>query len=212
LRRITHFTPWRGVFETLRVIEGQAEFVEEHWRSLLRAVAALKLPKPLDFRQRLALLPKKTGRWRWVVTDAGSEDSFQEQALDTNPFYTLSLSKIRLGSANWDTRFKTLSYLAHAQARTSVKTDEALVLNEREEMIGGAMSNLFWEKDGVLFTPSLKTGCRPGVMRGEYIRTQRRKKIQVREVEAKPEVLNQADALYLTNSWIGIRPCRWRKG
>jgi branched-subunit amino acid aminotransferase/4-amino-4-deoxychorismate lyase len=61
------------------------------------------------------------------------------------------------------------------------------------------MANVFWFKDGELFTPSLITGCLAGTTR-EFVLEQ----IECTEVEAGIGELDGAEAIFLTSAGIGI--------
>jgi 4-amino-4-deoxychorismate lyase len=199
------FQPWLGHFESLRVIQGRVLFLEEHYRSFCQAAADLGLDAPLDYRPTADFLPPLDGRWRWVHQTTGTHEFFQEETAAVPATFTLSLAPQRLGSANWDARYKTLSYLTHWQARKSVNTDEALLLNEHGHLCSGAMSNLFWVSKGQLHTPALAAGCRNGVVR-QWVMQQ----VPALEVHSKMETLLAAEEIFLTNSFIGIKPVtRW---
>ena len=43
--------------------------------------------------------------------------------------------------------------------------DEAVVLNERGEIVSATTANLFWAKEGTLHTPTLSTGALAGIAR-----------------------------------------------
>jgi 4-amino-4-deoxychorismate lyase len=195
------FAPWLAVFETLRVDQGRPRHVEEHWLSFQKASKAVGLSITEDLRPRAADLPPQTGRWRWIVNREGTTEFFQPEQTDLVPQYTLSLAEQRLGSANWDALYKTLSYLTHWQARREVRTDEALLLNERGEIACGAMSNIFWVTDGKVKTPRHTCGCREGVVRGWVM-----KQLRVFQGVYFPEELDVADEIFITNSWIGVTP------
>ncbi|QSR86543.1 aminotransferase class IV [Candidatus Methylacidiphilum infernorum] len=196
------FLPGYGVFETLRVEEGTAFFVEEHWKSLQQSAKMLGLCPRQDFRKCVSRLPKKaTGKWRWIVSRAEEKDFFDSRAKEPQEVFSLAVAETRVGSRNWDSRLKTLSYLVHYQARLSVEADEAVILNEHGEVVSGAMSNLFWVKDAKIYTPSVETGCRKGIIRGWVM-----SEMEVIETRMGPEILQEADEIFLTNSWIGIRP------
>ena len=77
--------------------------------------------------------------------------------------------------------------------------DEAVRLNERGFVASGCMANVFWSKDGRLFTPSLKTGCLPGTTR-EYIL----ENLDCQEVEAGIEELDTAEQIFLTSAGLGV--------
>lgn len=195
------FAPWLGVFETLRVENGRAQFVEEHWKSLRAAAKALGLKVGGDFRETGAQLPRQSGRLRWIVEATQSYVMFHPEPLRVKAAFTLAPAPQRVGSRNWDARYKTLSYLTHWQARQSVAADEALLLNEQGQVATGAMSNVFWVRGGKVFTPALDAGCRDGVVR-QWVR----RSVKVEEGLFTPEALTQAEEIFLTNSWIGIRP------
>ncbi|PAW79816.1 MAG: hypothetical protein B9S32_00370 [Verrucomicrobia bacterium Tous-C9LFEB] len=197
----TGFHPWRGVFETLRVKNGRAEFVEEHWKNLRTAAKALGLKVSGDLRETGQELPRQSGRLRWVVETDQSYVMFHPESLTVKATYSLALAPQRVGSENWDARYKTLSYLTHWQARQSVKADEALLLNEYGEIASGAMSNVFWVTDGKVYTPSDEAGCREGVVRAWVLG-----QLKVQEGLFDLRDLEEADEVFLTNSWIGIRP------
>jgi 4-amino-4-deoxychorismate lyase len=193
------FAPWLGVFETLRVIEGVPLFVEEHRIELQRAATALGLQVDLDVEMARAGLPKKTGRWRWIVRPEGSALLFTEEPPALAHPVSLSVSTVRVGSQNWDARFKTLSYLAHAQARQSAPTPEAVLLNERGEVASAASANIFWRRGDRLYTSAHEAGCRRGIVR-EFVLAQG----GVEEGHFALDQLLGADEIFLTNSLRGI--------
>ncbi|HEY8966709.1 MAG TPA: aminotransferase class IV, partial [Candidatus Methylacidiphilales bacterium] len=100
--------------------------------------------------------------------------------------------------------FKTFSYLVHWQARKGAEAagfDEAILLNEDGHLASGAMTNLFWAKAGRLFTPAHEAGCRKGAVRRWIAARQ-----PLEEGRFPAAVLDDADEVFLANSWIGIRP------
>jgi branched-subunit amino acid aminotransferase/4-amino-4-deoxychorismate lyase len=54
--------------------------------------------------------------------------------------------------------------LAEAQG-----ADEAIFLNQRDEVCEGARTNIFVARDGVLLTPPLSSGLLPGVLRADLL-------------------------------------------
>lgn len=196
------FFPGFGVFETLRVEKGIPQFVEEHWRALGEATDALGIARKIDFRTRASRLPPgETGRWRWVATLEEQWESFAAEKLSKRPAFSLEPAPQRVGSENWDARFKTLSYLTHWQARRAVAADEALLCNERGEITSGACSNLFWVRRKAIYTPSREAGCRAGVIRGWILG-----RVEVVEGRFPLSELEDAEEIFLTNCWIGVMP------
>jgi para-aminobenzoate synthetase / 4-amino-4-deoxychorismate lyase len=79
--------------------------------------------------------------------------------------------------------------------------DEVLFLNNREQITESAIHNLFVEKDGRLFTPSINCGLLPGVHRRHILETNPTAAEQILTLED----LRQADAVYLCNAVRGLR-------
>jgi branched-subunit amino acid aminotransferase/4-amino-4-deoxychorismate lyase len=201
------FNPGWGVFETLRVVDGVPLFIAAHQRELKRATAALGLDSDFDFEAAQADLPKLSGRWRWIVMPDEAYAQFVEEEWVDPGTYELSVSAIRVGSSNWDARFKTLSYLSHAQAWKMKSTDEVILLNEYGLMAGAARGNLFWRIKGQIFTPAHETGCRRGIIRNFVAKFH-----NVRSGHYPPSDLLEAEEIFYTNSMKGIVSVRAIKG
>jgi branched-subunit amino acid aminotransferase/4-amino-4-deoxychorismate lyase len=193
------FAPWLGVFETLRVVDGIPLFVEEHRTELHRAATALGLNVQLDLARATDELVKRSGRWRWIVSPEKTRTLFTEEATPRATPVGLGVSTVRVGSQNWDARFKTFSYLAHAQALAMGAAAEMVLLNERGEVASAARANIFWRKGERLYTSAHEAGCRCGVVRG-FVLT-------LGPVEVGRFALDElvgADEIFLTNSLRGI--------
>jgi len=193
------FAPGWGVFETVRVVNGVPLFMAAHLRELERSTTALGLESDFDFAAARAELPRASGRWRWIVTPDDAYTQFVEEEWVAPGTFELSVSAVRVGSCNWDARFKTLSYLSHAQAWKAKSTDEVILLNEYGLMASASRANIFWRLKGQLFTPAHETGCRRGVMRAFVS-----KHHNVRSGHYPPSDLLEAEEIFLTNSMKGI--------
>ncbi len=115
----------------------------------------------------------------------------------------LITSAIRRNEGSPASRLKTLSYLDNVLARREAATagaDEALMLNNRGLLASAAAANLFWIAEGRLYTPALSCGVLEGIMRSQVLAA-----VDVQEVEAPASALHGAEALFLTNSLIGLR-------
>ncbi|MFN3330821.1 MAG: aminotransferase class IV, partial [Pyrinomonadaceae bacterium] len=86
--------------------------------------------------------------------------------------------------------------------------DEALRLNEKEEVSSACMANVFWVEDEVVFTPSLETGCLEGTTRAFVIEICKDLGIEIYTVKETLNKLLLADEVFLTSSGIGIVPVR----
>ena len=193
------FAPWLGVFETLRVVNGVPLFVAEHRAELGRAMEALGLKSEADFDQAAIGLPPLSGRWRWIVTPEETRTLFSEEETAPAGPLALSVSPVRVGSCNWDARFKTLSYLSHVQAWQTAATPEVILLNERGHVASASRTNIFWRRGEQVFTPAHEAGCRCGVVRAFVFQ---RQKVEAGHFPTSD--LLEADEIFLTNSMRGI--------
>lgn len=78
---------------------------------------------------------------------------------------------------------------------------EAILTNTDGNIACGATSNIFIEENGKLITPPLSDGVLAGITRLKLMEER-----DVREESISPQRLKSADKIYLTNSFIGLRP------
>ena len=81
---------------------------------------------------------------------------------------------------------------------------EAVVLNERGEVVSTTMANIFWVKDGTLHTPALSTGALNGTTRAHIL--QLAEELGVPTVEGVNELaqVGDADEIFLTSAGLGL--------
>jgi branched-chain amino acid aminotransferase len=102
---------------------------------------------------------------------------------------------------------KTNNYLPYILAALYAKNNrlnECLLLNSAGRICDATIANVFWVKDGNLFTPPLSEGGVAGVMR-KYLLEQVKGNYPVQEALLTPEILEDADEVFLTNAIQGIR-------
>lgn len=83
---------------------------------------------------------------------------------------------------------------------------EGLFMNEDGIVVEGITSNVFHIQDGTLYTPSLLTGCLPGVTRWAVMELAAKHKLKVVESRYGWRALQEADELFVTNSIQEIVP------
>lgn len=213
-----------GVFTTLRVYHGRPFLFEEHWQRLEENAARIGLPltwskeevsnglleliaaNRLDEgKARISLIQGENLYWR---TRNPREET--DLLIFTAPLlkadYTevcMTISPYRVHSSSPMTGIKSLNYLQplltirEAEARGF---EEAVVLNERGEVIGAGLANLFWVRGGVLYTPVLSTGCLAGVTRRLVLKLARRLRLEVVEGAFHSEQVLGAEEVFLTSS------------
>ena len=191
-----------GVFETVRVKDGQARWRDWHVESIRESAQALGLKIA---EKELSKVPSGFGLWRWFVTETGTRSWWSEGVELPPAKYKLRRATTGVWSTSWEARYKTLSYLNRIQARGEAegKDAEVVMFNEKGELASASMANLFWVQNGVIRTPARVCGCRGGTVRRWVLEKSGSK---VEEGRWGIEELNGAEEIFLTNARIGIKP------
>ncbi|MDR7029330.1 aminotransferase class IV family protein [Rhizobium rosettiformans] len=196
-----------SLIETLRW-QPDAGFLrlDQHLRRLSRSADALGFRQPQDAKGKLQ--KEVSGdvplRVRLVMTYRGKIDvtATPFEPVPEETVWRLKVAKTKLQSEDSLFRHKTTRREPYEAARAEFskeEADEVILLNERDEVCEGTITNIFAEAaDGMLLTPPLTSGLLPGVLRAELIRERR----------ARGEVLKLDDLrhrkLFVGNSLRGL--------
>jgi len=104
---------------------------------------------------------------------------------------------------------KTGNYLNNLLALVEAKRaggEDAVMVNVSGHVTEGTTSNVFWVKDGVLFTPSLDCGILAGITRLELLDAIRADGLVVEEGKFPLADLTGADEAFLTGTVRGVTP------
>ena len=82
---------------------------------------------------------------------------------------------------------------------------EGLLCDDSGAVISGVMSNLFWTRNGELFTPDLSQCGVAGVARARLLRAAARRGILAHIISQPPAAILAADEVMICNSVIGVR-------
>ena len=83
--------------------------------------------------------------------------------------------------------------------------DEVIILNNNGFLCESMSSNAFIVYDRKLYTPALNEGCIAGVMRQVIIKLAKENGLEMVEAQINPDILNEADEVFLTNAAKGIQ-------
>ncbi len=122
---------------------------------------------------------------------------------DTNP-KKLCLSNIKRHSKNPVIYHKTMNYLTNILAKREALSngfDDAIMLNEREEITECSASNILIVRNNKLLTPASECGLLMGTTLEILI-----EKMNVKEERLTVNDLYNASAIFITNSLIGALP------
>ncbi|PLX42732.1 MAG: hypothetical protein C0608_01315 [Deltaproteobacteria bacterium] len=221
-----------GIFETLRLYGGRAFAAGRHHARMVRSAKFLSLPAPppdlfLLAEEVARLNGHQEGAVRITLTRK-SETTALRPDPNTSAATTLITTRAlpeglphmqRYGVAGRTLPYplraegltlqnhKTINYLPSLIALRDVPEGEVPIL----ETTGGnlseaATSNIFWVKEGTLYTPALSTGALPGIAREIVLELAARASMKVAEVLLPKKALLEAEEAFLTNSLIEAAP------
>lgn len=104
--------------------------------------------------------------------------------------------------------YKTCNSLIYVLAgvfKNQHALDDALLVNQNGYLCEATSSNLFVVYQGKIYTPALSEGCVAGVMRSVVIGLALKNDMPVIEAQISPEILNEAEEVFLTNAARGIQ-------
>ena len=136
----------------------------------------------------------------WALPENYKEINSNGLALTTYPAGRKSrdqLSNLKSNSA--------LIYVLAAKFAKEQKCNEALVLNDAHNIADATIANIFWIKDGEIFTNPLSEGIVAGVMRQYIIDIIAPKRDHRSEIQLTLNQILAADEIFTTNALYGIR-------
>jgi len=220
-----------GVFETIRVHQGKPVWWQQHMDRLLdgcRRLHFADMPDVDTLRQEVTklLADTITGTLKIIITRGNSSSGYAAPAdIVPNRILILTpglrhLSKTEQGivlgvceqpvtGSQQLSGIKHLNRLEQVLARTECQSkgwDEGLMLDDRNRIIEGSMSNLFvWQQNNLL-TPQLEQTGIKGICRERVLSLAEENGMKVEQCELDLGDLQHCDGLFVTNSLIGIWP------
>ena len=172
----------RGVFTTVAIYNGKPFLWPEHWRRLKEDASRLSVDctganernvgealgkliavNRVDQGRARVILLARSGRDVWKTRKTGDRKTdllimTGEPQKISSAGLSLAVSPFRQNTLSPLAGIKSLNYLdevlawEEAQAR---EFDEAVMLNERGEIVSATMASIFWVREGKLHTPTL---------------------------------------------------------
>lgn len=203
-----------GIFETIRYSDGNVFFWKKHWTRLQRSAKQFNLTPPKEDSVLTALR-------EWVTTSHVREAILKLSLLKNTkksqlyiysraPFPPFKRRNLLLDTTcpiferSVIAGHKTHNYMEamhlHALANACGYYD-ILRLDSRGNLAETTTANLFFVQKGRLHTPSLQTGILPGVIRSVLLQCP---DLNIRTGLYPPDVLQEADAVFITNANTGM--------
>lgn len=223
-----------GLFESMRMAKGKLKYANLHADRLQKGMKALKLEgysqmdayflkdkadelckrNKISQNARLRLTVYRNSGGLYTPDSNKNGYSLEASALDS-PYYDINSKGLImdiyddiLKPINKLSNIKTCSALPYVMAglyKKQHKLDEAFILNQQGFLCETISSNVFLVYKGTLYTPALSEGCVAGVMRQVVMDISKKNKLPLIEAQINPEILNEADEVFITNAVKGIQ-------
>jgi branched-subunit amino acid aminotransferase/4-amino-4-deoxychorismate lyase len=221
----------RGVFTTVAIYNSEPFLWPEHWKRLIdhakrlsiscedcdeasvaRALHKLSSVNQVREGRARVILLARSSRHVWQAKPPGPRET-DLLIMTGEPQHvpaagiTLAVSPYRFNTFSPLTGIKSLNYLDHVLSWEEAHErdfDEAVMLNERGEVVSATMANIFWVKDGTVHTPALSTGALAGITRSFVMGLASKHFIPLIEGVYGMQDLADADEIFLTSSGLGV--------
>ena len=213
-----------GLFETMRVHRRRIGLLRRHLARLRASCDRIGLPHPGDDVlagdiDRLLATGPEEGVLRLVLTRGDGSRGYAPpaastgrrivslHALATRPDrLVVGVCRSRLGSSPALAGLKHLGRLEQVLAAGEVVAagwDEGLVLDENDHVVEGTRHNLFFVRQGGLFTPPVCGAGVAGVMRAVVLETMERRGFAGGEAALRYDELDGIEEMILCNAVTG---------
>ncbi len=223
-----------GLFESMRMCKGRLQMAELHADRLQQGMKLLKITGYSqvdayflkDKTEEICKRNKINGNARirlnifrdanGFYTPDGHKFGYSLEVSElSQPYYELNAKGLIvdvyqeiLKPVNKLSNLKTCNALLYVMAgiyKEQNRLDEAFILNDANFLCETVSANLFVVYQQQIYTPALSEGCIAGVMRQAVIKIALENNLKITEAQINPEVLNQAEEVFLTNATKGVQ-------
>jgi aminodeoxychorismate lyase len=224
-----------GFFETIRLINGRGIHLADHLDRMNRSFQFLQIEPPFPVEESsLETLLEQGARANHIKEGGRVRVTFYRESggyytpnhdkcgyiLECYPlednYFELNRKGLHIDLYSQNLKpvlplnsLKTLNSLIYVLAGIYARNnhcDDALIMNEGDNIIESTSSNIFVVKGDMIFTPGLDEGCIPGVMRRNILKIiENKSPYEVRRESLKQRDLLAADEIFLTNAIRGIQ-------
>lgn len=216
-----------GAFETIGIEKGTPILLEKHLKRLERAADFLKLGDPavrgitagrieeyLEEQKKRPEVQKEFGglehcALKLMLTKENAAYSLRANHYTPENYekgFIMDVSKVKRNETSPLVYHKTMNYgdcILEKRNATAAGMDERLFLNTKKQISEGTVSNVFFVRKGVIYTPKVSCGLLPGILREYLCDTE-----AVEETYIYVQDLKWYQECFVTNSLMGIMPVR----
>ena len=220
-----------GVFETFRIYNGHPFLMDDHLERLNSGLQILNIKAAFTREEVMGilngLLAKNRLNHAYIrlnVSAGNGEIGLQTDSYTAPNLIVFSkplpapsrmgekqavLLELKRNTPEGAARLKSHHYLNNVLAKReigSASDTEGVFLTKDGFLSEGIVSNIFWYKNGTLFTPDVDTGILDGITRRFIIMLARKAGLEVREGFFKLVEAEAAEEIFFTNSIQEIVP------
>lgn len=224
-----------GVYETLRVYKGVVFKIDEHIERLFRSASmiSLKLPKSHNEIKKAIYKTIRANKhneaYVRISISRGAGPIGLDPELCTNPTFVIISKTFKKYPDKYykkgvkiaivgirrnfkkalDPKIKSLNFLNNILAKIEAKEKnayESIMLNYRGYIAEGTITNIFFVKGGVLYTPAVDVGILDGITRRLILDIAKELKIKVREGNFIPADIYSAAEVFISNTTMEVMP------
>ncbi len=215
-----------GLFETILAIDAVPVFAERHLSRL--ALGCERLGWPFEIPEAAGIMAElatrngfTSGRCRIRLSVTAGSGAMGDLSPGEDRLLLMTAARVAEPPATTTANFspfirnehlalaglKSASYAENPVALDHARRlgfEETVFLNSVGNLCEAATSNLFMVRNGALLTPSLASGCLPGITRGVVIELAGQLGIPCEETDLPAALIHEADELFLTSSIRGV--------
>lgn len=200
-----------GVFETICLRDGKPEFLDWHLERMNHSLQALGIDQTVTREEVETWLSDSTPEKLQALKIMVSAQN-KLMTLRHNPYtdekiargFKLDFTQVRRNETSPLVCHKTMNYgdnILEKRRTRNLPIDEVIFLNMKGQISEGSTTNVFFVKNGGIFTPMKSCGLLPGVMRRFVM-----EHFPTPEMILYPETVDDAEECFVTNSLMGIMP------
>ena len=212
-----------GLFETIKVLDGNILFLDEHLNRLKNGCKTLNLElntkeskikedsyrllKLKNIKNGVLKISYAKGKDEFYLVLTTRENSYTRD--DYKNGFKLMISDYRRNQNSLLVSVKSNNYMENLILKEQAKDlgfDEVLFLNTDEHISEGASSNIFWIKGKKVYTPSKECGLLPGIVREKVIEACKNLNLKIKIGKFKERDLIDAEEVFITNSVMDLMP------
>lgn len=137
------------------------------------------------------------GKLNFKIRDASYNKALFEKGLKLN------ISKVKNDENNIFTYFKTLNYgknILENKRATKKGYNTCLILNNKNEICETSYANIFFRRGNIIYTPDLRCGILPGVMRKDILEFCMTKGYKVEKIRLLLKDIDSMEEAFISSS------------